>query len=76
MPMNMAYHAYYVPYEWVPQTAKPVETAVEPLDISTFRVPGAAAFGDRAKKVSVEGCMSYEGNNALCITPVEGPEDK
>ena len=76
MPMNMTYRAYRVPYEWVPQVAKPVETAIEPLDVSTFRVPGAAAFGDRAKEVSVEGCVPYEGSNALCVASVEDPEDK
>ena len=76
VPMNMTYRAYRVPYEWVPQVAKPVETAIEPLDVSTFRVPGAAAFGDRAKEVSVEGCVPYEGSNALCVASVEDPEDK
>ena len=76
VPMNMTYRAYRVPYEWVPQVAKPVETAIEPLDVATFRVPGAAAFGDRAKEVSVEGCVPYEGSNALCVASVEDPEDK
>ena len=37
---------------------------------------GAAAFGDRAKEVSVEGCVPYEGSNALCVASVEDPEDK
>ena len=76
VPMNMTYRAYRVPYEWVPQVAKPVETAIEPLDVATFRVPGAAAFSDRAKEVSVEGCVPYEGSNALCVASVEDPEDK
>lgn len=71
VPMNMTYRAYRVPYEWVPQVAKPVETAIEPLDVATFRVPGAAAFGDRAKEVSVEGCVPYEG-----ATPCASPPSK
>ena len=67
--MNMTYRAYRVPYEWVPQVEKPVETPIKPLDVTTFRVPGAAAFGDRAKEVSVEGCEPYGGSNALCVLP-------
>jgi hypothetical protein len=42
MPMNMIYRAYRVPYEWVPQEARPEEKPVAPLDLRTFRVPGAA----------------------------------
>ena len=71
VPMNMTYRAYRVPYEWVPQVEKPVETPIKPLDVTTFRVPGAAAFGDRAKEVSVEGCEPYGGSNALCVASVE-----
>lgn len=69
VPMNMTYRAYRVPYEWVPQAAKPAETPIRPLDVATFRVPGAAALGDRDKEVSVEGCVPYEGSNALCVAP-------
>jgi len=42
---NFVYRAYRVPYEWVPQLAKPEETAIEPLDVAAFRVPGAASKG-------------------------------
>ena len=45
--MNMVYRAYRLPYEWVPQLEKPVETPIERLDVTTFRVPGAAAPGVR-----------------------------
>ena len=76
VPMNMTYRAYRVPYEWVPQAAKPAETPIRPLDVATFRVPGAAAMGDRDKEVSVEGCVPYEGSNALCVASVEDPTDK
>ena len=75
VPMNMTYRAYRVPYEWVPQVQKPAETPIAPLDVTTFRVPGAAAAGDRAKEVSVEGCQPYEGSNALCVASVEDPKD-
>ncbi len=49
--MNMIYRAYRVPYEWVPQLEKPVETEIEKLDIASFRVPGAAQPGVRRTAV-------------------------
>ena len=76
VPMNMTYRAYRVPYEWVPQAAKPAETPIAPLDVSTFRVPGAAAAGERAREVGVEGCQPYEGSNALCVASVEDPTEE
>jgi hypothetical protein len=36
---NRVYRAQRVPYDWVPQLPKPVERAVRPPDITTFRVP-------------------------------------
>ena len=72
----MTYRAYRVPYEWVPQVAKPVETAIEPLDVSTFRVPARRRSAIGPREVSVEGCVPYEGSNALCVASVEDPEDK
>jgi hypothetical protein len=36
---NRVYRAQRVPYDWVPQLPKPVERAVIPPDITTFRVP-------------------------------------
>lgn len=71
VPMNMTYRAYRVPYEWVPQVEKPVEKAIEPLDVTTFRVPGAAKAGDRLKECTVEGCAPYGGSNALCVASVD-----
>ena len=38
----MIYRAYRVPYEWIPQLEKPVETSIEPIDITKFRVLGAS----------------------------------
>ena len=72
VPMNMTYRAYRVPYEWVPQVEKPVESAIAPLDVATFRVPGAAAAGDRDKEVTVEGCQPYEGSNACLLYTSRG----
>ncbi|AEF86693.1 conserved hypothetical protein [Treponema primitia ZAS-2] len=51
---NLVYRAYRVPYEWVPQLDHPVETDVAPLNISTFRVPGAAA-GPGGKVTKIDG---------------------
>ena len=41
-PMNLVYRAYRVPYAWVPQVAKPQETAVPRMDNNKFRVPGSS----------------------------------
>jgi hypothetical protein len=38
-PVNRVYRAYRLPYDWVPQLAKPVERAVVPPDVKEFRVP-------------------------------------
>ncbi|KAA2300387.1 thioredoxin, partial [Clostridioides difficile] len=50
---NMVYRSYRVPYQWVPQLEKPQEVAIEAIDVSTYRVPGAAPKGS-ASIVSVE----------------------
>jgi hypothetical protein len=36
---NRIFRAYRVPYDWVPQVARPVERAVVPPNIREFRVP-------------------------------------
>ena len=51
--MNMVYRAYRAPYSWVPQVPKPEETSIEPIEITTFRVPGASSEVD--KVTTVEG---------------------
>ena len=38
---NLVYRAYRLPYEWVPQAARPVEKTVARLDNNRFRVPGS-----------------------------------
>lgn len=62
---NMVYRAYRVPYTWVPQLPHPEERAIEPLDVTSFRVPGAAGKGTDSV-VTVEGTVSY-GEGALCV---------
>ncbi len=64
--LNMLYRAYRAPYEWVPQRDLPKEVSIEPIDTTTFRVPGAAPIG-RDKVTIVEGIVPYQGSNALCV---------
>ena len=53
--MNMVYRAYRVPYEWIPQVEKPVETSVAPLNVETFRVPGASIGAGTGKVTNIDG---------------------
>jgi hypothetical protein len=66
--LNLVYRAYRAPYEWVPQLARPKERAIARLDVTQFRVPGAAPLGrDRVVALSgVEGLAAADG--ALCVT--------
>jgi len=66
MHMNMVYRAYRVPYEWVPQLDRPKEKAIERIDVTTFRVPGAALPGPR-QVTAVDGVRPYQGDAALCV---------
>lgn len=68
--MNMIYRAYRVPYEWIPQLDLPEEINIEKLDVTTFRVPGAAQPG--AKRITtVTGIVSRnteeEESKAFCV---------
>jgi len=64
--MNMIYRAYRVPYEWVPQLPKPKEVPIKPLDVTTYRMTGAAPAGFQ-NVTEVEGTMPYQGDGALCV---------
>jgi hypothetical protein len=63
---NMVYRAYRLPYEWVPQLDAPKETPVEPLDVATFRMPGASAPG-AVEVTEVSGVKPYQRTEALCV---------
>ena len=39
--IDFTYRAYRYPYDYVPQLESPVEVAIEPIDIHSFRVEGA-----------------------------------
>lgn len=73
MKINMVYRAYRVPYEWVPQLKKPEETAIDKIDIKSFRVPGAASSGP-LETTSIEGTLPYQGDSALCVATDAGDE--
>ena len=70
--MNMVYRAYRVPYEWVPQVEKPEETSVVPLDVETFRVPGASKGAGTGKVTTVDGVDP----NSTTITGMGGAKKK
>lgn len=68
---NMVYRSYRVPYAWVPQLTKPQENAIEPLDVSSFRVPGAAPKGSDSV-VQVATTMPFTEGAACVATTDEG----
>lgn len=70
MKINMVYRAYRVPYEWIPQLDPPKEVPIEPIDVRTFRVPGAAPLGPR-EVTEVPGVLPYQGSTALCVADAE-----
>jgi hypothetical protein len=71
--MNMIYRAYRVPYDWVPQLDPPREVPIEAIDVTTFRVPGAAPAGAQ-RVVAVEGVLPYRSSSALCVQEEPGKE--
>jgi hypothetical protein len=74
-PLNLVYRAYRVPYNWVPQLELPKETAIERMNVKTFRMPGAAPMG--VKEVTpVEGMLPFEHGATLCVARVEEEEEK
>lgn len=63
---NMIYRAYRYPYSYVPQEPTPHEIAIEPIDNTTYRVPGAGALGAK-KIIDIEGTLPYYEDVALCV---------
>ncbi|HWQ62034.1 MAG TPA: thioredoxin, partial [Negativicutes bacterium] len=69
--LNMVYRAYRAPYEWVPQLSKPKEVPVGKIDVTTFRVPGAAPLAPR-KETAVAGAKPYLLDpGVLCIAATD-----
>ena len=67
-----AYRAYRAPYDWVPQLDTPQEVAVEPVDVSRFRVPGSK-WKEDSSIVEVEGTLGYHPSQ-LCVVQVDESE--
>lgn len=72
---NMIYRAYRLPYNWVPQLDAPKEVPIEPLDVSTFRVPGAAAPGP-VNVTAVEGVKPFQRTAVFAATDASDSEDE
>ena len=70
MPLNMIYRAYRYPYDYVPQVEKPTETAIYPVDVTDFRMPGAKgkAFD---KVTTVPGVWGYGASTGFCVEKEE-----
>ena len=71
--MNMVYRAYRLPYDWVPQLARPEERAIPHLDNRKFRVPGSP----RRKAGKVTTLKSQRGTaygSQFCVTPTDKDE--
>lgn len=64
--MNMIYRAYRVPYDWIPQAAPPEEIPIPAVNVTVFRLPGAAPAGARSE-THMEGMMPYQSSSALCV---------
>ncbi|WP_437917540.1 hypothetical protein WME73_04435 [Sorangium sp. So ce302] len=71
--LNLVYRAYRAPYAWVPQLPAPRQAPVPRLDVTTFRVPGAAPLG-RDRVVELRGAQGYGAEADFCVAPTEGSE--
>jgi hypothetical protein len=66
--IDFTYRAYRYPYDYVPQLESPVEVAIEPIDIHTFRVEGAGeGMITEDKQITVEGTWGYTKMDE-CVT--------
>ena len=54
----------------MPQADVPEEKAIEPLEVKTFRLPGAAPFGPMSE-VKVEGTIGYYSGAGHCVAATE-----
>lgn len=73
--LNMIYRAYRYPYSYVPQLPQPEEVAIPKMDVTQFRLPGAAdtTILDEIA-VMVEGTTGYGQVDGFCVkTEEEAP---
>jgi len=66
MHMNMVYRLTVCPMSGCPSWNGPKQTPIKKIDVTTFRVPGAAPLGPR-RVTAVEGVRPYQGDAALCV---------
>jgi hypothetical protein len=71
---NQIYRAYRLPYDWVPQAARPVEKAIPRLDNRKFRVPGSPRRkASNVTTVRKQRGKAFEGQ--FCVVPMGGNEN-
>ncbi len=68
--LNLIYRAYRYPYDYVPQAAKPEEVAIERIDVTDFRMPGAKGK-EPQRAVSIEGTLGYGKSTGFCVQTEE-----
>lgn len=68
---NIVYRAYRYPYDYVPQVNPPLETPVLPIEITDFRVPGAARKDFDHAIVTVSGTHGYSSGSSACVEEVK-----
>lgn len=66
MPINMIYRAYRYPYDYVPQVEKPEEVAIERMDNTLFKLPGAKG-NEPQRVVQVAGTKGYGESVGFCV---------
>ena len=57
-------------YEWIPQLNKPEEESIEPIDVSTFRVPGSPVGAGKGEITTIDGVDP----NARNVTGMSGKD--
>lgn len=70
MPINMVYRAYRYPYDYVPQVEPPQEVAIERIDNTDYRLPGAKSKEFR-RFTTVDGTIGYGDVDGFCIAKEE-----
>lgn len=67
MDINIVYRAYRLPYEWIPQVAKPVVKAIPRRDNSKFRVPGSPRYTIQKKTTVKSRNLSGNAQVQFCV---------
>jgi hypothetical protein len=67
-PVNILYRSYRVPYEWIPQLAKPEEKPIERIENSEFSITEVSP--KKAQRViKMEGVRDFSGESGFCVLP-------